>query len=64
MENFNEKEYIEFLLNSFYKECINGNSEDYIENIYYFIRQAIYRSELPSMVKIDFFDKLKEIKGV
>ena len=58
-----EKEYFEFLLDSFYKKCIDRNSEDYIENIYYFIWQAIYRSELSSSDKIDFFNKLKEIKG-
>ena len=60
-----EKEYFDFLLSAYQEKCTSTSvNKAYIENIYYFIWQSIYSSGLNSSDKIDFFNKLKDIKNL
>lgn len=68
VKEFDENKFVEFLLDSFKKWAMqydNKNKEDEFETYYYYIYQSILKSEkIRSMKKIDYFNKLKDIRNL
>ena len=65
--NFNERNYLDYLIKSFQnwsKEYDNKKKYSEFEEIYYYTYQTIKESGVPAMVKIDYFNKLKDIKNL
>lgn len=64
---FNELDYLDYLIANFKKwsmEYDNKNKEDKFETIYYYTYNTIKNSGVSAMTKIDYFNKLKDIKNL
>ena len=64
---FNELDYLDYLIKNFKEwsmEYDNKNKEDKFETIYYYTYNTIKNSGVSAMTKIDYFNKLKDIKNL
>jgi hypothetical protein len=65
--NFNETYYLDYLIKNFKNWAMqydNKSKEDEFETLYYFTYQSIKESGVSAMTKIDYFNKLKDIKNL
>lgn len=64
---FNELDYLEYLIVNFKKWCMeynNKNKKDKFETLYYYTYNTIKNSGVSAMTKIEYFNKLKDIKNL
>lgn len=64
---FNELDYLDYLIKNFKEWSMqyeNKKEEDKFETIYYYTYNTIKNSGVSAMTKIDYFNKLKDIKNL